>query len=91
MSTKTISNPFIEAIGNFERTQSKSYKEFFNQLDASNQELIATLKTGDNTEETIQKLILSQERLASVIQSLQSRNIEIIELVKDNEDLVKYP
>ena len=54
-------------------------------------ELIRALKTGDNTEETIEKLIASQEKLTNVIEGLKSRNTEIIELVKDNEDLVKYP
>lgn len=90
-STKTISSPFIEAINGFETTQSKGYAEFFNQLSASNLELIQVLKAGDNTEETIQKLVKSQEKLTIVIEGLRSRNTEIIELVKDNEDLVKYP
>ena len=90
-STKTISNPFIKAINNFERTQSDSYAQFFEQLSASNRELIKTLKSGDNTEETIEKLIISQAQLIAVIEGLKSRNTEIIELVKDNEDLVKYP
>ena len=90
-STKTISNPFIEAIDGFEKTQSESYNEFFDNLALSNIELIQALKTGDNTEETIQQLIRSQEQLITVFEGLRSRNTEIIELVKDNEDLVKYP
>jgi hypothetical protein len=90
-STKTISTPFINAITGFEKTQSKSYSDFFEQLSISNFELIQALKTGDNTEETIQKLIKSQAQLTIVIEGLKSRNTEIIELVKDNEDLVKYP
>ncbi len=90
-STKTISNPFIQAIDNFEEKQSQSYVDFFTQLSNSNMELIRALKTGDNTEETIEKLIASQEKLTNVIEGLKSRNTEIIELVKDNEDLVKYP
>ena len=90
-STKTISNPFIKAINNFERTQSDSYAQFFEQLSASNRELVITLKSGDNTEETIEQLINSQAQLIAVIEGLKSRNTEIIELVKDNEDLVKYP
>ena len=90
-STKTISNPFIKAINNFERTQSDSYAQFFEQLSASNRELVITLKSGDNTEETIEQLINSRAQLIAVIEGLKSRNTEIIELVKDNEDLVKYP
>ena len=90
-STKTISNPFIKAINNFERTQSDSYAQFFEQLSASNRELIKTLKSGDNTEETLEQLINSQAQLIAIIEGLKSRNTEIIELVKDNEDLVKYP
>ncbi len=90
-STKTISDPFITAINGFERTQSESYSEFFKQLSASNSDLIKSLKSGDNTEETIERLINSQAQLIAVIEGLKSRNTEIIELVKDNEDLVKYP
>jgi hypothetical protein len=90
-STKTISNPFINAINNFEKMQTDSYTKFFNQLSLSNDALIKALKTGDNTEETIQRLVRSQEELTAVIEGLRSRNTEIIELVKDNEDLVKYP
>ena len=90
-STKSISNPFIKAINNFERTQSDSYAQFFEQLSASNRDLIKTLKSGDNTEETIERLINSQAQLIAVIEGLKSRNTEIIDLVKDNEDLVKYP
>ena len=90
-STKTISGPFIKAINGFEETQSKSYSDFFEQLSVSNLELIRALKAGDNTEETIQKLVKSQAQLTIVIEGLRSRNTEIIELVKDNEDLVKYP
>ena len=90
-STKTISNPFINAINNFEKMQTDSYTKFFNQLSLSNDTLIKALKTGDNTEETIQRLVRSQEELTAVIEGLRSRNTEIIELVKDNEDLVKYP
>ena len=90
-STKTISGPFIKAINGFEETQSKSYSDFFEQLSVSNLELIQALKAGDNTEETIQKLVKSQAQLTIVIEGLRSRNTEIIELVKDNEDLVKYP
>jgi len=90
-STKTISNPFVKAIDSFEKSQSNNYNNFFQQLDESNAELIRVLKTGDKTEETIKKLIISQEKLRSAIENLKSRNTEIIELVKDNEDLVKYP
>ena len=90
-STKTISSPFIEAINNFEKVQNDNYASFFDQLSISNQELIQVLKAGDNTEETIQKLISSQQQLTAVIERLKLRNNEIIELVKDNEDLVKYP
>ena len=90
-STKTISDPFIAAIDEFEKTQVENYAEFFSQLTSSNNDLIKTLKTGDNTEKTILKLIKSQEQLSAVIERLKSRNTEIIELVKDNEDLVKYP
>jgi predicted transcriptional regulator len=90
-STKTISNPFIEAISSFETTQNKSYADFFDQLSTSNLELISVLKSGDQTEETIKKLVKSQEQLTNVIEGLKVRNTEIIELVKDNEDLVKYP
>ena len=90
-STKTISSPFIEAISGFEDVQSKSYSDFFQKLNTSNLELIESLKAGDNTEETIQKLVDSQAQLTIVIDGLRSRNTEIIELVKDNEDLVKYP
>ena len=90
-STKTISNPFIKAINNFERIQSDSYAQFFEQLNASNRELIKTLKSGDNTEETLEQLINSQAQLIAIIEGLKSRNTEIIELVKDNEDLVMYP
>ena len=90
-STKTISSPFVNAINNFEKGQTESYASFFEQLDMSNRELIKTLKTGDNTEETIEKLVKSQKQLIAVIEGLKSRNSEIIELVKDNEDLVKYP
>ena len=90
-STKTISSPFIKAIDGFEKTQSKSYSDFFEQLTLSNLELTQALKAGDNTEETIQKLIESHAQLTTVIDGLRSRNTEIIELVKDNEDLVKYP
>ena len=90
-STKTISNPFISAITNFEKIQTNSYEQFFDQLSISNQELITTLKSGDNTEESLQRLIRTQEQLTAVIEGLKSRNTEIIELVKDNEDLVKYP
>jgi hypothetical protein len=90
-STKTISGPFIKAINGFETTQSNGYAEFFKQLSASNLELIQVLKAGDNTEETIQKLVKSQAKLTIVIEGLRSRNTEIIELVRDNEDLVKYP
>jgi hypothetical protein len=90
-STKTISSPFIRAINNFEEDQTKNYSNFFEKLSVSNLELIQTLKAGDNTEETIKKLITSQENLTNVIEGLRTRNTEIIELVKDNEDLVKYP
>ena len=90
-STKTISDPFIAAIDEFEKAQVDNYAEFFSQLTSSNNDLIKTLKTGDNTEKTILKLIKSQEQLSAVIERLKSRNTEIIELVKDNEDLVKYP
>jgi hypothetical protein len=90
-STKTISSPFIDAIEGFKKTQSKSYSEFFEELSASNSELIQILKAGDNTEQTIQKLVDSQAQLTVVIEGLKSRNTEIIELVKDNDDLVKYP
>ena len=90
-STKTISNPFVTAITNFEKIQTSSYEKFFDQLNSSNQELITTLKTGDTTEESLQRLIRAQEQLTVVIEGLRSRNTEIIELVKDNEDLVKYP
>ena len=90
-STKTISDPFKKAIANFEKSQSKNYSSFFEQLDQSNAELIKILKTGDKTEETIKKLISSQEALRNAIENLKLRNTEIIELVKDNEDLVKYP
>ena len=69
----------------------KSYSNFFDQLSTSNLELISVLKSGDETEETIKKLVKSQEQLTSVIEGLKVRNTEIIELVKDNEDLVKYP
>ena len=90
-STKTISNPFIKAINEFEKAQLDNYRDFFSQLAISNNDLIKTLKTGDETEQTIQQLIRSQEQLTAVIEGLKSRNTEIIELVKDNEDLVKYP
>ena len=90
-STKTISSPFINAINGFEKNQSKSYSDFFKQLSESNLALIQALKSGDNTEETIQKLVKSQAQLIIVIEGLKNRNSEIIELVKDNEDLVKYP
>ena len=90
-STKTISNPFIKAINEFEKAQLDNYRDFFSQLAISNNDLIKTLKTGDKTEQTIQQLIRSQEQLTTVIEGLKSRNTEIIELVKDNEDLVKYP
>ena len=90
-STKTISNPFIKAINEFEKAQLDNYRDFFSQLAISNNDLIKTLKTGDKTEQTIQQLIRSQEQLTAVIEGLKSRNTEIIELVKDNEDLVKYP
>jgi hypothetical protein len=89
-STKTISSPFITAISKFEKSQGVSYREFFEQLNISN-ELINILKSGDNTEENIQNLIKSQEKLKDAIESLKYKNTEIIELVKDNEDLVKYP
>ncbi len=90
-STKTISSPFIKAIDGFEKTQRDNYVDFFSQLTLSNNDLIKTLKTGDKTEQTIKQLIRSQEELTAVIEGLRSRNTEIIELVKDNEDLVKYP
>ena len=90
-STKTISSPFIKAIDGFEKTQRDKYADFFSQLTLSNNDLIKTLKTGDKTEQTIKQLIRSQEQLTAVIEGLRSRNTEIIELVKDNEDLVKYP
>ncbi len=90
-STKTISNPFLTAIAGFEKSQNNSYTKFFEQLDQSNTELMTILKTGDNTEETLKKLIIAQENLRKAIEGLKSRNSEIIELVKDNEDLVKYP
>ncbi len=90
-STKTISSPFIKAIDGFEKTQRDNYADFFSQLTLSNNDLIKTLKTGDKTEQTIKQLIRSQEQLTAVIEGLRSRNTEIIELVKDNEDLVKYP
>ena len=90
-STKTISSPFITAISKFEKSQGISYQEFFEQLKVSNSELINILKSGDNTEENIQNLIKSQEKLKDAIESLKYKNTEIIELVKDNEDLVKYP
>ena len=90
-STKTISTPFIKAINEFEKAQLDNYRDFFSQLAISNNDLIKTLKTGDKTEQTIQQLIRSQEQLTAVIEGLKSRNTEIIELVKDNEDLVKYP
>ena len=91
LHSKTISNPFLTAIAGFEKSQNNSYTKFFEQLDQSNTELITILKTGDNTEETLKKLIIAQENLRKAIEGLKSRNSEIIELVKDNEDLVKYP
>ena len=90
-STKTISSPFVEAIDGFEKSQSDSYASFFERLALLNSELVTTLKTGDNTEENLQRLIKSQNQLKVSIDNLKSRNTEIIELVKDNEDLVKYP
>jgi len=90
-STKTISNPFIKAINGFEKVQRDNYADFFSKLTVANNDLIKTLKTGDKTEQTIQQLIRSQEQLTAVIEGLKTRNTEIIELVKDNEDLVKYP
>lgn len=90
-STKTISSPFVEAIDGFEKSQSDSYTSFFERLALLNSELVTTLKTGDNTEENLQRLIKSQNQLKVSIDNLKSRNTEIIELVKDNEDLVKYP
>ena len=90
-STKTISSPFIAAITRFEKTQASSYQTFFEKLEISNRELIEVLKTGDNTEQTILQLIDAQEQLTSAIERLNLRNSEMIELVRDNEDLVKYP
>ena len=90
-STKTISDPFVSTVSDFEAYQKEGYSEFFNQLQQSHLELIAILKQGDNTEESLQSLINSQENLINTIENLKLRNTEIIELVKDNEDLVKYP
>ena len=90
-STRTISDPFISTVSDFEEYQKTGYSKFFDQLKESHLELIAVLKQGDNTEETLKRLINSQEELISTIENLKLRNTEIIELVKDNEDLVKYP
>ncbi len=90
-SNKKISELFNQVILEYETVQNNSSNLFFEKLNKANEDLVGKLQVPDKTDENMKKLVTSHNELREVINLLQKRNRDVIEFVKEKEDLVKYP
>ncbi len=75
----------------YKTSQKTETKELFKNLVSENESLINSLRSPEEPDEDILKLIESHEELKRTISILQQRNQEIMAQIRDNDSMVKYP